>query len=115
MPGPENVPVCPEPAVTHVSGTLDRQPPVCRLTRPNRGINTLPWLVRVLIVKGMRTAREQKEASTVHNDRDKANMSESQRRHAQRAANYPWSLPSRVAMSFCLGMSYALGIGQVPV
>ena len=86
-----------------------------RLTRPNPGINTLPRLVGLRIVKGMRTAREQKEASTVHTGRDKANMSESQRRHAQQVTNYPWSLPSRVAMSFCLGIAYALASGQVPV
>jgi hypothetical protein len=69
----------------------------------------------------MRTTREQKEANTVHTSKVEANLKpETQRRHAQRAAggierNYPWSRPSRVAVSFCLGISHALGTGQVPV
>ena len=69
----------------------------------------------------MSTTREQKEANTVHTSKIQANLkSETRQWHAQRMAtgierNYPWLRPSRVAMSFCLGMSYALGIGQVPV
>jgi hypothetical protein len=67
----------------------------------------------------MRTTREQKEANTVYTSKVEANL-KPETQHAQRAAagiecNYPWSRPSRVAMSFCLGISHALGAGQVPV
>jgi hypothetical protein len=87
---------------------------------PIAEINTLPRRVGLLIVRCIRTTREQKEANTVHTNRVKANLPEPQRQHAQRAttriaSDYPWSLPSRVIMSFCLGISYALGAGQVPV
>jgi len=81
----------------------------------------LLWLVSVLIVKDMRTAREQKEANTVYTDKVQANLKpETQRWLAQRAIarmerNHPWLRPSRVAMPFCLGTQYALGAGQVPV
>ena len=57
----------------------------------------------------------------MHTSKVQANLKPAtQSRHAQRAAagierNYPWSQPSRVAMSFCLGISSALGTGQVPV
>jgi hypothetical protein len=52
------------------------------------------------MVKGMRTTREQKEANTVER-----NMMELKQ----------WSHPSRAVKSFRLGISYALGTGQVPV
>lgn len=57
----------------------------------------------------------------MHTSKVQANLKPAtQPRHAQRAVagiehNYPWSQPSGVAMSFCLGISYALGTGQVPV
>jgi hypothetical protein len=62
----------------------------------------LLFFVGVLIVKDMRTTREQREANTVHADKFQANLK-------------PWSRPSRVAMSCCLGISYASGTGRVPV
>jgi hypothetical protein len=92
-----------------------------RQARRNHGINTLLWLVGVLTVKDMRTTREQKEANTVYTDKVQANLKpETQRRFAQRAIarierDYPWSRPSRVPMSCCLGISYATGTGRVPV
>jgi hypothetical protein len=52
-------------------------------------------LVAVLIVRHMRTTREQKEANTVERNL--------------------WSQPSCAVMPFRLGISYARGTGQVPV
>ncbi|HET9082356.1 MAG TPA: hypothetical protein VFO01_17815 [Trebonia sp.] len=69
----------------------------------------------------MRTAREQKEANTVHENNGQDNLKPgTQRWHAQRASarierDYPWSRPSHAAMSFRLGALYAMGSGQVPV
>ena len=69
----------------------------------------------------MRTTREQKEANTVHTSKVQANLKPApQQWHAQRVAagierNHSWTRPSRIAISFCLGISYALGTGQVPV
>jgi hypothetical protein len=57
----------------------------------------------------------------VHTNKVQANLKPATQRWLdQRAAarierNCPWSRPSRVAMSFRLGISYALGTGQVPV
>ena len=73
------------------------------------------------MVKDMKTTREQKEANTVYSNKALAKLKpETQRRHAQPSAtridsNEPWSQPSCVAMSFRLGISHALGTGQVPV
>jgi hypothetical protein len=54
---------------------------------------------------GMRTTREQKEANTVERNMMELNAMELKQ----------WSRPSHSVMSFCLGISYALGTGQVPV
>jgi hypothetical protein len=61
----------------------------------NRGINALLSLVAVLMVRDMRTTREQKEANTVERNL--------------------WSQPSYSVMPFRLSISYARGTGQVPV
>jgi hypothetical protein len=80
-------------------------------TRPrfsvSGGINTLPFLVAALTMKDMKTAREQKEASTVE-----ANTG---RLETRLWRHYPCSLPSRAIVSTGLGISDAFGIGQVPV
>jgi hypothetical protein len=69
----------------------------------------------------MRTAREQREANTVHTSKAQANLEPRlQPWHALQAIerierNDPWSQPICAAMSFRLGISYAQGNGQVPV
>ena len=84
-------------------------------------------VVGVFIVKDMRTTREQKEANTVQSkhavpmNQAQINLKPGfQRSHGQRAAarierDYLWSRPSCAAMSLCLGTSYAIGTGLVPV
>ena len=71
------------------------------------GINTLPSLVAAFIMKDMRTAREQKEASTVE---AMTGQWKTRLRH-----DYPCSLPSRAVTSTRLDIWNAFGIGQVPV
>jgi hypothetical protein len=58
-------------------------------------------------MKDMKTAREQKEASTVE-----ANTGQ---RETRLWCHYPCSLPSRAIMSTSLGISDAFGSGPVPV
>jgi hypothetical protein len=57
----------------------------------------------------MRTTREQEEASTVETSTVETSTVE------LKMHRNPWRQPSRFAMSFRLGISYARGTGPVPV